>query len=89
MCAMDTVFNGSTLGIEQHVVEVAPVGSRLVLDNSINSTIYRVLLPVSPCEHTVSYCSLSFFRFGSFRLHGILLRVDRVSGVLFWVFARG
>jgi len=49
---MDTVFNGSTLGIEQHVVEVAPVGSRLVLDNSINSTIYRVLLPLSPCEHT-------------------------------------
>ena len=53
LCAMDTVFNGSTLGIEQHVVEVAPVGGRLVLDNSINSTIYRVLLPLSPCEHTL------------------------------------
>jgi len=76
LCAMDTVFNGSTLGIEQHVVEVAPVGSRLVLDNSINSTIYRVLLPLSPyaaCSwRRRVWCVLDGLR-GPRQIHGCLL----------------
>ncbi|PAN24198.1 hypothetical protein PAHAL_4G164400 [Panicum hallii] len=45
--AVDTVFDGSKLGIEPHVVEVTPAGDLLVLD-SINSNIYRVQLPLSP-----------------------------------------
>jgi hypothetical protein len=50
--AVDTVFDGSKLGIEPHVVEVTPAGDLLVLD-SINSNIYRVQLPLSPCEHAL------------------------------------
>nr|CAB3470276.1 unnamed protein product [Digitaria exilis] len=38
--AVDTVFDGSKLGIEPHAVEVTPAGDLLVLD-SINSNIYR------------------------------------------------
>ncbi|CAN6201829.1 unnamed protein product [Urochloa humidicola] len=44
--AVDTVFDGSKLGIEPHAVEVTPAGDLLVLD-SINSNIYRVQLPLS------------------------------------------
>ncbi|KAG2611463.1 hypothetical protein PVAP13_4KG361300 [Panicum virgatum] len=44
---VDTVFDGSKLGIEPHAVEVTPAGDLLVLD-SINSNIYRVQLPLSP-----------------------------------------
>ncbi|EER89586.1 hypothetical protein BDA96_10G137600 [Sorghum bicolor] len=45
--AVDTVFDGSKLGIEPHAVEITPAGDLLVLD-SINSNIYRVQLPLSP-----------------------------------------
>ena len=41
--AVDTVFDGSKLGIEPHAVEITPVGNLLVLD-SINSNIYKILL---------------------------------------------
>ncbi|GJN29047.1 hypothetical protein PR202_gb17238 [Eleusine coracana subsp. coracana] len=44
--AVDTVFDGSKLGIEPYAVEVTPAGELLVLD-SINSNIYRVQLPLS------------------------------------------
>lgn len=50
--AVDTVFDGSKLGIEPHAVEITPAGDLLVLD-SINSNIYRVQLPLSPCEHAL------------------------------------
>jgi hypothetical protein len=50
--AVDTVFDGSKLGIEPHAVEVSPAGELLVLD-SINSNIYRVQLPLSRCEHAL------------------------------------
>ncbi|XP_062228659.1 uncharacterized protein LOC133926656 [Phragmites australis] len=43
---VETVFDGSKLGIEPHAVEVTPGGELLVLD-SINSNIYRVQLPLS------------------------------------------
>jgi len=49
---VETVFDGSKLGIEPHAVEVTPAGDLLVLD-SINSNIYRVQLPLSPCEHAL------------------------------------
>lgn len=51
--AVDTVFDGSKLGIEPHAVEVTPAGDLLVLD-SINSNIYRVQLPLSRCEHALT-----------------------------------
>ncbi|KAL6838622.1 hypothetical protein ACP4OV_031579 [Aristida adscensionis] len=44
--AVETVFDGSKLGIEPHAVEVTPAGELLVLD-SINSNIHRVQLPLS------------------------------------------
>jgi hypothetical protein len=50
--AVDTVFDGSKLGIEPHAVEITPAGNLLVLD-SINSNIYRVQLPLSPCKHAL------------------------------------
>ncbi|KAF0904080.1 hypothetical protein E2562_031756 [Oryza meyeriana var. granulata] len=44
--AVETVFDGSKLGIEPYDVEVTPAGELLVLD-SMNSNIYRVQLPLS------------------------------------------
>ena len=45
--AVDTVFDGSKLGIEPHAVEITPAGDLLVLD-FIKSNIYGVqLLPGS------------------------------------------
>jgi hypothetical protein len=49
--AVETVFDGSKLGIEPYAVEVTPAGELLVLD-SMNSNVYRVQLPLSRCEHT-------------------------------------
>ncbi|PNT76073.1 hypothetical protein BRADI_1g43787v3 [Brachypodium distachyon] len=43
---VETVFDGSKLGIEPYAVEVTPAGELLVLD-SMNSNIYRVQLPLS------------------------------------------
>jgi hypothetical protein len=48
--AVETVFDGSNLGIEPYAVEVTPAGELLVLD-SMNSNVYRVQLPLSRCEH--------------------------------------
>jgi hypothetical protein len=53
--AVDTVFDGSKLGIEPHAVEITPAGDLLVLD-SINSNIYRVQLPLSVCHHVSTLC---------------------------------
>lgn len=46
---VETVFDGSKLGIEPYAVEVAPSGDLLVLD-AVNSNIYRVSPPLSRCE---------------------------------------
>ncbi|KAK8954040.1 hypothetical protein KSP39_PZI002780 [Platanthera zijinensis] len=43
---VETVFDGSKLGIEPFSVEVLPSGELLVLD-SVNSNIYRISLPLS------------------------------------------
>ncbi|PKU65425.1 hypothetical protein MA16_Dca013570 [Dendrobium catenatum] len=45
---VETVFDGSKLGIEPFSVEVLPGGQLLVLD-SMNSNIYRISLPLSRC----------------------------------------
>jgi hypothetical protein len=58
------VFDGSKLGIEPHAVEITPAGDLIVLD-SINSNIYRVQLPLSPCEHALpptTPCPFQFFQ---------------------------
>ncbi|XP_011620888.1 uncharacterized protein LOC18427530 isoform X2 [Amborella trichopoda] len=44
--AVETVFDGSKLGIEPYSVQVSPSGDLLVLD-SVNSNLYRVSLPLS------------------------------------------
>ncbi|XP_068303284.1 uncharacterized protein [Pyrus communis] len=43
---VDTVFDGSKLGIEPHSVEVSPSGELLVLDSE-NSNIYKISMPLS------------------------------------------
>ncbi|KAJ0960456.1 hypothetical protein J5N97_001662 [Dioscorea zingiberensis] len=43
---VETVFDGSKLGIEPYSVEVSPSGELLILD-SINSNIYRISPPLS------------------------------------------
>ncbi|XP_020275077.1 uncharacterized protein LOC109849616 isoform X3 [Asparagus officinalis] len=44
--SVETVFDGSKLGIEPFSVEVAPSGELLVLD-SVNSNMYRMSMPLS------------------------------------------
>jgi len=46
---VETVFDGSKLGIEPYSVEVTQGGELLVMD-SMNSNIYRMALPLSRCE---------------------------------------
>lgn len=46
---VETVFDGSKLGIEPYAVEVTQGGELLVMD-SMNSNIYRIALPLSRCE---------------------------------------
>jgi hypothetical protein len=60
--AVDTVFDGSKMGIEQHTVEVTPAGELLVLD-SINSNMYRVQLPLSRCEQPLLPTTSRAFHF--------------------------
>jgi hypothetical protein len=47
---VETVFDGSKLGIEPYAVEVTQSGDLLVLD-SVNSNIYKISLPLSRCKH--------------------------------------
>lgn len=46
---VDTVFDGSKLGIEPHSIEVSPSGDLLVLDSE-NSNIYKISTPLSKCK---------------------------------------
>lgn len=48
---VETVFDGSKLGIEPHSVEVSPSGELMVLD-SANSNLYRMSFPLSRCKLT-------------------------------------
>lgn len=51
---VETVFDGSKLGIEPFAVEILPNGDTLVLDSE-NSNIYEILPPLSPCESCASF----------------------------------
>ncbi|PPD79124.1 hypothetical protein GOBAR_DD23945 [Gossypium barbadense] len=46
---VETVFDGSKLGIEPFSVEVSPNGELLVLDAE-NSNIYKISMPLSRCK---------------------------------------
>ncbi|MFQ6648875.1 hypothetical protein Gotur_021887 [Gossypium turneri] len=46
---IETVFDGSKLGIEPHTVEVLPNGELLILD-SANSNLYRISASLSLCK---------------------------------------
>ena len=46
---VETVFDGSKLGIEPYSVEVLPSGELLILD-SVNSNIYRMSSSLSLCK---------------------------------------
>ncbi|RRT66236.1 hypothetical protein B296_00009948 [Ensete ventricosum] len=46
---VDTVFDGSKLGIEPYSIEVTQNGELLLLD-SVNSNLYRIAQPLSRCE---------------------------------------
>lgn len=46
---VETVFDGSKLGIEPYSVEVLPSGELLVLD-SANSNLYKISSPLSQCK---------------------------------------
>ena len=46
---VETVFDGSKLGIEPFSVEVSPSGEVLVLDSE-NSNIYKISMPLSRCK---------------------------------------
>lgn len=46
---VETVFDGSKLGIEPYSVEVLPSGDLLILD-SANSNIYRISASLSLCK---------------------------------------
>jgi len=51
--SVETVFDGSKLGIEPYAVEVLPNGELLILD-SANSNIYRISSSLSLCKcHSV------------------------------------
>lgn len=47
--SVETVFDGSKLGIEPYSVEVTQSGEILVLDSE-NSNIYKVSTPLSTCK---------------------------------------
>jgi hypothetical protein len=46
---VETVFDGSKLGIEPYSVDVSPRGELLVLDSE-NSNIYKISTPLSRCK---------------------------------------
>lgn len=46
---VETVFDGSKLGIEPYSVEISPAGEVLILDSQ-NSNIYEIPTPLSRCE---------------------------------------
>lgn len=46
---VETVFDGSKLGIDPYSVEVSPSGELLILDAE-NSNIHKISMPLSRCK---------------------------------------
>lgn len=51
---VETVFDGSKLGIEPYAVEVLPDGDLLIMD-SANSNLYKISSSLSLCKLLGSY----------------------------------
>lgn len=49
---VETVFDGSKMGIEPYSVEVSSTGEVLILDCE-NSNVYRVSTPLSRCKFLI------------------------------------
>lgn len=47
---IDTVFDGSKLGIEPYAIEVSPNGEELIVLDSENSNIHKIPMPLSKCK---------------------------------------
>jgi len=65
---VETIFDGSKLGIEPHSIEISSDGEYLVLDSE-NSNIYKISSPISRCKFPllkfskfhISFLGLIFF----------------------------
>jgi hypothetical protein len=76
---VETVFDGSKLGIEPYSVEVLPSGELLILD-SANSNLYRISASLSLCKWVAwKYCLVHLVSLDSF----VFLLEIVVLGVFF------
>lgn len=57
---VETIFDGSKLGIEPYSVEVSSNGEFLVLDSE-NSNIYKIPSPISTCKLTFMTLLLLYY----------------------------
>jgi hypothetical protein len=49
---VETIFDGSKLGIEPYSIEISPDGEFLVLDSE-SSNIYKISSPMTKCKHSL------------------------------------
>lgn len=47
---IETVFDGSKLGIEPYAVAVSPNGGELIVLDNENSNIHKISMPLSRCK---------------------------------------
>lgn len=63
---VETVFDGSKLGIEPYAVEILPNGELLILD-SANSNTYRISSSLSLCK-CIKYNGLRYSSFAQLKI---------------------
>jgi hypothetical protein len=49
---VETIFDGSKLGIEPYSIEISPDGEFFILDSE-SSNIYKISSPISKCKHSL------------------------------------
>lgn len=47
---IETVFDGSKLGIDPYAIEISPNGGELIVLDSENSNIHKISMPLSRCK---------------------------------------
>lgn len=57
---VETVFDGSKLGVDPYAVEMLPTGDLIILD-SASSNVYRISSSMSLCKSIISFLELHFF----------------------------
>lgn len=64
--AIETVFDGTKLGIDPYSVEVSPTGELIILD-SVNSNVHKVSSPLSRCKsvHSVPCPRVKVYTFSN------------------------